>query len=81
MVKKTTFGKAVKKRLVDIECGDKWLVDRVREATGLYFDSSYLHKIRTGKAAPEKIISAMCDILDLPYPKKSDLKYDNAEEK
>lgn len=57
------FGKTVKKKLVDIDRTQEWLIGRVSEETGLYFDSSYLHKILTGKSASPKIVQAIRDIL------------------
>ena len=54
------------KRLIDIDHDQIWLINQVRERTGLYFDSSYLHKIRTGKLATPKILAAIREILDLP---------------
>lgn len=66
MAKTTEFGKAIKKKLVDIEKPDIWLIEQVRERTGLYFDDSYLYKIRAGILATPKIVTAIRDILDLP---------------
>lgn len=41
MAQLTVFGKEVKKRLVDMDQRQVWLIDQVREKTGLYFDDSY----------------------------------------
>lgn len=60
------FGKTVKKKLVDIDRTQEWLIGRVAEETELYFDSSYLHKIMTGKLKTPKIVSAIREILDIP---------------
>ena len=62
----TAFGKAVKKRLIDMDKNQEWLYERVREKTGLYFDSSYLHKIMSGAYTPEKMVTAIREILDIP---------------
>lgn len=51
--KTTDFGKAVKIRLVEIDKDQEWLIERVKEETGDYFDSSYLHRILTGKISAE----------------------------
>lgn len=61
----TEFGKAIGKRLIDMEKNQNWLIEQVRERTGLYFDSSYLHKIKTGKLATPKIVAAIRSILGL----------------
>ena len=70
MAQFTEFGKDVAKRLIDIDRDQVWLIDQVREKTGLYFDSSYLHKIRTGKLATPKILAAIREILELPKEKE-----------
>ena len=62
----TPFGKEIKKRLVDIERTQAWLIEQVRGVTGLYFDRSYMYKIQTGQLATPKIVQAIQDILDLP---------------
>lgn len=49
MQKVSDFGKAVKVRLIEIGKNQEWLVDQVKERTGDFFDSSYLHRILTGK--------------------------------
>ena len=61
----TDFGKAVKKKLIDLEQSQNWLINEVRERTGLYFDSSYLYKILTGQCATPKIVTAIREILEL----------------
>lgn len=62
----TPFGKEIKKRLVDIERTQAWLIEQVHEVTGLYFDRSYMCKIQTGQLSTPKIVQAIRDILDLP---------------
>lgn len=62
----TPFGKEIKKRLVDIDRTQAWLIEQVQGTTGLYFDRSYMHKIQTGQLATPKIVQAICEILDLP---------------
>ena len=49
MRKTSDFGKAVKIRLIELEQDQAWLIEQVREKTGDYFDSSYLHRILSGK--------------------------------
>lgn len=60
------FGKIVKTKLIEIEQKQDWLIQEVRNRTGLYFDTSYMHKILTGQNANQKIIAAIREILDLP---------------
>lgn len=65
MAQLTAFGKDVKKKLVDIDKPQVWLIEQVKKSTGLYFDDSYLWKILAGQIATPKIIRAICEILDL----------------
>lgn len=62
----TAFGKSVKKRLVDLDRSQEWLMSQIREQTGLYIDSSYMYKILTGQLATPKVITAIRSILELP---------------
>lgn len=62
----TPFGREIKKRLIDLNQSQAWLIDRVAEETGLYFDRSYLNKIMKGQLSTPKIIQAIREILDLP---------------
>lgn len=71
MAQFTVFGKDIGKRLIDMERPQVWLIDQVRQKTGLYFDDSYLYKIRTGQLATPKIVQAIRDILDLPEQDQS----------
>ena len=48
------FGKAVKIRLIEMDKTQAWLIRQVRERTGDFFDSSYLHRILSGKLTAEK---------------------------
>ena len=60
------FGKDIKRRLIDIEKNQAWLIEQLRKKTGLYVDSSYMYKIQTGQLNTPKIITAICEILELP---------------
>lgn len=54
MATTTDFGKAVKIRLVEMDKTQVWLIDQVKERTGdKSFDSSWLHRILTGKTSGE----------------------------
>ena len=64
-IKTTPFGKEIKKRLVDLERKQAWLIDQVAEKTGLYFDGSYLHKVMTGQLNSPKIVQAIREILGI----------------
>lgn len=61
----TPFGKEIKKKLVDIDRNQNWLIEKVSSKTGLYFDRSYLHKVMTGQLGTPKIVSAIREILDI----------------
>lgn len=66
MAQLTEFGKAIKKKLIDINQNQEWLIGEVKTKTDLYFDSSYLYKIMTGKAETPKVVQAIREILVLP---------------
>lgn len=62
------YGKKIKKRLIDLDQTQIWLIDEVSNATGLYFDGYYLQKIMAGTRKPPKIIAAINAILEIDYP-------------
>lgn len=62
---RTEFGKEIKKKLIDLDRPQVWLIEQVKSKTGLYFDDSYLYKIVTGRLASPKIVAAICEILDI----------------
>ena len=66
MAKTTEFGKSIAKKLIDLDRPQIWLIEQVKARTGLYFDDSYLYKIKTGQCATPKIVQAIREILDLP---------------
>lgn len=66
VAKLTPLGREIKKRLVDIEQDQNWLIANVAQETGLYFDRSYLHKIMVGKLNTPGIIMAIRKILNIP---------------
>ena len=68
----TAFGKSIKIRLIEMEKTQDWLIEQVRNRTGLFFDSSYLWKIMNGVCATPGIVSAIRDILELPDPVNSE---------
>lgn len=69
----TPFGREIKKRLIDLDRNQAWLIDRVSEDTGLYFDRSYLNKIMKGQLSTPRIIQSIREILDLPAENEDEL--------
>lgn len=65
MEKLSEFGKDISKRLIDLSKPQTWLIEEVRNKTGLYFDDSYMYKIKTGQLSTPKIVQAICEILDI----------------
>ncbi len=63
--KRTSFGKEVQKKLIDLDRNQTWLIEEVRKRTDLYFDSSYLAKILNGTLGTPRIKHAICEILDI----------------
>ena len=63
----TNFGLEVKTKLLGPPARTQdWLVEQVKESTGLYVDDSYISKILTGQRNAPKIVHAIREILDLP---------------
>lgn len=65
MPKTTEFGKEIAKKLIDMEKSQSWLIGQVKERTGLYFDDSYLYKVRTGQSSNPKVVCAIKEILSI----------------
>lgn len=63
----TAFGKDIKRRLIDLEQNQAWLIEQVRKDTGLYFDSSYLYKIETGQIETPGIVRSICKALSIKH--------------
>ena len=61
----TAFGKDIGKRLIDLDKPQNWLIEEVRNKTGLYFDDSYMYKIKTGQLSTPKVVQAICEILEI----------------
>lgn len=66
MTKFCDFGKEIKKRLVDINQTQEWLISEVSQDTGKYFDSGYLHRILRGELTTPGIVASIRKILALP---------------
>ena len=61
----TDFGKAVKKKLIDMDLRQKWLIDEVNRRTGMRLDNSYFQKIMRGDRNSPTVTSTICEILDI----------------
>ena len=61
----TEYGKTIKKRLLDIDKPQKWLIDEINKETGLYFDRSYLTKIANGSKTAPRIVQAINRLLKI----------------
>ena len=59
------FGLRVKVQLLQMGKTQKWLEEAVAEKTGLFVDNGYMYKIFTGKKHPDKIVTAICEILNI----------------
>ena len=59
----TNFGFDVKKKLIDIDKPQSWLIEEIKKETNLYVDSSVLNKVLTGRLNSKKIIAAINKIL------------------
>lgn len=61
----TDYGKEVKKRLIEINKSQAWLIEKIKERTGMFVDSSVLNKILTDRLNSKPIITAINEILNL----------------
>lgn len=59
------YGKRIKVALINEGMSQNELIERVREDTGLYMDTSYLSKILNGLNTNPKICGAINRILNL----------------
>lgn len=59
----TEYGKSVKKRLIEMDKTQEWLIGEVVNRTGLFVDSGYLWKILTGQRTAPKVVDAINEIL------------------
>lgn len=61
----TPYGKLILKRLVDLDQTQAWLIKQVRVKTGLYFDGSYLYRLRMGEIHNPRFVQAINEILGI----------------
>lgn len=61
----TDFGKTVKKKLIDLDLQQKWLIAEVNKRTGMRLDNSYFQKIMRGDRNSPRVTSAICEILKI----------------
>lgn len=59
------LGQNIEIRLVQLNKQNSWLIEAVSADTGLYFDRSYLHKVKTGELTTPRIVSSICKILEI----------------
>lgn len=70
--KYSNFGLCIKTELLRIGKTQKWLEEEITKKTGLYVDSGYMYKIITGQNEPQKIVTAICEILNIENPKEKE---------
>lgn len=73
MAKVCDFGKEIKKRLVEIEQTQEWLIAKVAQDTGKYFDGGYLQRIFRGEVSTPGIVESINRILELPENRKGEV--------
>ena len=61
----TDFGLCVKTKLLQMGKEQKWLEEAVSDKTGLFVDSGYMYKILTGQRNAPKIVTAICEVLNI----------------
>lgn len=65
----TDYGKRIKMRLLELDKNQNWLIDQVKERTGMFFDSGYLVKIMNGKGKSKNITKAIDEVLGFEVTK------------
>ena len=63
--KLSDFGLCVKTKLLQLGKNQKWIEKAVTKKTGLYVDSSYMHKILTGQRKAPRVVAAIREILNI----------------
>lgn len=66
------YGRRINAKLGEKDKTKNWLIDEVKTVTGLYFDSSYLSKIKRGELKTPGIIAAINEILEIDLPQDTD---------
>ena len=69
--KYSDLGLRIKAELLRIGKNQKWLEKTVAEKTGLFVDSGYMYKILTGQRNAPKIVTAICEVLNIENPNKA----------
>jgi hypothetical protein len=64
-IPRTQFGKEIETRLIALGESHEWLIEKVTAVTGLYFDRSYLNKIKVGQLSTPKVVQAIREILNI----------------
>ena len=64
--KLTPFGLCVKTELLRRGKTQTWLQNEVTARTGLFLDDGYIYKILTGQRNAKKIVTSICEILEIP---------------
>lgn len=59
------FGKAVKKKLIDLDQTQYWLTREVNLLTGMSIDRTYLNKVINGEKKSQRVQNAISAILGL----------------
>ena len=78
MAEYTPFGLAVKYKLLGPPTKNQaWLAKEIAAKTGMFVDDAYLSKLLTGQRKAPKIVSAICEILDLPAQDHNTTKTDH----
>ena len=70
MSKFSDFGLCIKTELLIVGKSQKWLEEEVTKKTGMFVDGGYMYKILTGQRNAPKIVSAICEILDIKKPRQ-----------
>ena len=61
----TNYGRSIKKKLLDMDKSQEWLIREVNNKCTIMVTSSYLNRIMTGKVRKSAAIQVINNILDI----------------
>ena len=67
----TEYGQEIQMELLKRQKTRNWLIEELRQKTGMYVDGSNLYKLMTGKIKSSKLTDAIQEILGVAYKERT----------